>query len=191
MNGTQKRSVMWEDHQVETLVTAAKVAGRPSIVLAALLASELGQREADMLKLTWERYKDGRFVFTQGKGDLEVSIPCTRLLRATLEAAPRLGETIVVSEITARAYLESNFQHLFAKMRTSAKLPKEMWYMDLRRSAVVRMARAGCTVAQIASVTGHTLRSVTTILEYYLPRDGKVADGAIAAIEKARRKNQK
>lgn len=38
-------------------------------------------------------------------------------------------------------------------------------FNDLRGTAVTLLAEAGATVPQIASITGHTLESVTRILE--------------------------
>lgn len=56
---------------------------------------------------------------------------------------------------------------------------------DLRRTAMVRMAEAGATTAQIAAVSGHTIEQTTRILDTYIPRRGAVALGAIAAWEDA------
>ena len=41
---------------------------------------------------------------------------------------------------------------------------------DLRRTAMLRMAEAGATVPQIASVSGHSIEATQRILETYLPR---------------------
>lgn len=49
---------------------------------------------------------------------------------------------------------------------------------QLRHSCVVQLARAGCTIAEIAAITGHSLGSVTTILSKYLPRDSTIARNA-------------
>ncbi|CAN5360017.1 hypothetical protein BH10PSE3_BH10PSE3_16240 [soil metagenome] len=46
------------------------------------------------------------------------------------------------------------------------------------RCCVVQMARAERELPKIASVTGHGLSSVTTIISHYLPRDSKVARNA-------------
>jgi hypothetical protein len=43
---------------------------------------------------------------------------------------------------------------------------------------VVQLARAGCTVPEIASITGHSIASVEQILQRYLPRDSTVARNA-------------
>jgi hypothetical protein len=44
-----------------------------------------------------------------------------------------------------------------------------MW---LRHTAVTRMAEDGCELGQIASITGHKLTSVASIIEHYLVRTG-------------------
>ena len=55
---------------------------------------------------------------------------------------------------------------------------------DLRRTAVVRLARAGCTIPELAAITGHTLASVHRILESYLPPDKVVATNAIKKLQR-------
>ena len=54
---------------------------------------------------------------------------------------------------------------------------------DLRRTAMVRMAVAGATTAQIAAVSGHTIDQTARILDTYIPRRGEVAAQAIDAWE--------
>lgn len=49
---------------------------------------------------------------------------------------------------------------------------------QLRHSCIVQLARAGCTVPEIASITGHSIASVGRILSVYLPRDSTVARNA-------------
>jgi integrase len=40
---------------------------------------------------------------------------------------------------------------------------------DLRRTVMLRMAEAGATTPQIASVSGHSIEATQRILETYLP----------------------
>lgn len=60
-------------------------------------------------------------------------------------------------------------------MANGARDLKLKW---LRHSCVVQLARAGCTVPEIASITGHSISSVEQILQRYLPRDSRVAENA-------------
>ena len=49
-------------------------------------------------------------------------------------------------------------------------------FNDLRGTAVTRLALVDCTEAQIASITGHSLRDVRSILDaHYLHRDIELA----------------
>ena len=53
---------------------------------------------------------------------------------------------------------------------------------DLRDTAVTWLARAGCTLPEIASITGHSLRSIHQILQHYLAITPELADSAIAKL---------
>jgi integrase len=85
----------------------------------------------------------------------------------------------------------------FASERLSAFIDVTMVvYRQLRHTAIVQLARAGCsgppssplTVPEIASITGHSIKTVTQILEHYLPRDSVAAQNAIAKLEAWRRR---
>jgi hypothetical protein len=55
----------------------------------------------------------------------------------------------------------------------------------LRGTAVTRLALAGATEAEIATLTGHSLRDVKTILDtHYLSRAPELGDRAVAKLEK-------
>ena len=58
-------------------------------------------------------------------------------------------------------------------------------FHDFRGTAVTRLVRAGCTVPEIASITGHSLKEVTSILEaHYLLLDEQVGINAIRKLER-------
>jgi len=52
-------------------------------------------------------------------------------------------------------------------------------FPDLRDTAVTWYARAGSEVPEIASITGHSMRSVYDILKHYLALDAHLADNAV------------
>jgi hypothetical protein len=56
---------------------------------------------------------------------------------------------------------------------------------DCRRTAVIRLAQAGATVPQIASVSGWASTIVSALVDTYLPRRTEVAASAIAIREDA------
>ena len=45
------------------------------------------------------------------------------------------------------------------------------------------LAEAGATVPEIAAITGHSYRTINSILEKYLPRTKHLAEMAIAKLE--------
>jgi integrase len=58
-------------------------------------------------------------------------------------------------------------------------------FHDLRGTAVTRLALAGCTEAEIATITGHSLHGVRAILDsHYLNRDPALGESAIRKLEK-------
>ena len=58
-------------------------------------------------------------------------------------------------------------------------------FHDLRGTAVTRLALAGCTEAEIATITGHSLRDVRSILDaHYLHRDPALGESAITKLER-------
>ena len=120
------RHVVWAPKQIEAFVAAARAMGHESIALAALLASNLGQREGDVLALTWHAY-DGHLIrLKQRKRGAEVSIPLLPEVKALLDATPRRAVHIVVAETTGRPYAEPTFQRWFAKVRNAANLARFM-----------------------------------------------------------------
>jgi hypothetical protein len=60
---------------------------------------------------------------------------------------------------------------------------------DLSRgTAVTRLALAGRTEAEIATITGHTLRGMRSILDsHYLHRDPALTESAIRKLERSER----
>jgi integrase len=115
-----------------------------------------------------------------------ISVPASAELREVLAAAPRKSPIIIISETTGQPYQEDHFRHEFARIRELAGLPASLRFMDLRRTAVVRLAEAGCTIPEIAAVTGHTIDRTARILEVYMPRTAPMARNAVTRLDEAR-----
>ncbi len=63
----------------------------------------------------------------------------------------------------------------------------ELHFHDLRGTAVTLLSEAGCTPQQIATITGHSLKTVARILERYLARTRGLAEQAIFNFENSPR----
>jgi integrase len=56
----------------------------------------------------------------------------------------------------------------------------DLHFHDLRGTAVTRLALSGCTVPEIASITGHSMETVQNILDaHYLGGRVELAESAI------------
>lgn len=149
-----------------------------------------GQRQGDLLRLTWTAYDGQKIRLRQSKTGARVVIPVGRPLKAALDAAKQnMKGPVILLNSGGRPWTEDGFRSSWGKAKVSAGV-KGVTFNDLRGTAVTRLALAGCTEAEIAAITGHSLRDVRTILDaHYLHRDPKLAENAITKLE-ARTKSQ-
>jgi integrase len=156
--------------------------------LSLMLALWTGQRQGDLLKLTWMQY-DGAFIrLCQGKTGKRVTIPVGAPLKAMLDAA-RKPEGRVLLTTDGTEWTEDGFRSSWRKACKKAGVTAGLTFHDMRGSAVTRLALAGATVAEIATITGHSLRDAEAILDaHYLGRDVHLAKSAVAKLEEHRGK---
>jgi integrase len=168
--------------------------------LPILMALWTGQREADILKMSWTQY-DGNYIrLEQQKGrkgkKRRLVIPCGQPLRAALDAlkASLMAENggvqpdgIICKTMRAhnpeRRFTEDGFRSSFDRNKIRAGIG-DLTFHDTRGTAVTRLALAGCEIPEIATITGHSLKTVQEILDkHYLNRDVRMAESAIMKLE--------
>jgi integrase len=155
--------------------------------LPLLLALWTGQRQGDLLRLPWSAYDGTRIRLRQSKTKARVSFKVGAPLKAALDAAPKVSPVILVST-DRKPWTEGGFRASWRKAQSAAGVVG-VTFNDLRGTAVTRLALAGCTEAEIAAITGHTLRDVRSILDaHYLHRDPALADSAITKLERGTEK---
>ena len=158
--------------------------------LPLLLALWTGQRQGDLLRLTWKAYNGNVIRLRQSKSIgrhrrmVSVEIPVGAPLRAALDAAANAKTSpIILLNSDGRPWTNDGFRASFGKARDKAGITG-VTFNDLRGTAVTRLALEGCTEAQIASITGHSLNDVRSILDaHYLHRDPGLARAAIHKLE--------
>lgn len=150
---------------------------------AYMLAVWTGQRQGDLIRLTWRAY-DGKFIrLRQSKTAKRITIPVGAPLKAMLDAMPRRAVTILTTA-DGTSWTGDGFRTTWRKTCAAAGLIgpriKGPTFHDIRGTAVTRLALAECTVPEIATITGHSLKDVELILDaHYLKRDGGLAESAI------------
>ncbi|MEB3421771.1 tyrosine-type recombinase/integrase [Salipiger marinus] len=154
------------------------------IRLAYLLAVWTGQRQGDLLRLTWTAYDGSHIRLRQGKTGRRVVIPVASALKAALDEAARDKKAVTILTTTKdTAWTGHGFSATWRKELAKAQV-SGLTFHDLRGTAVTRLAIAGCSEAEIATFTGHSLRDVAAILDaHYLSRDSRLADSALSKRE--------
>jgi integrase len=149
---------------------------------ALLLGLWTGQREGDLLRLPWSAYDGTRIRLRQGKTGARVVIPVGAPLKAALDAAPKRS-TMMLTNSKGKPWTSDGFRASWRKACAAAGIVG-VTFNDLRGTAVTRLALAGCTEAEIATITGHSLRDVRSILDtHYLARDPALGESAIRKLE--------
>jgi integrase len=157
--------------------------------LPLLLALWTGQRQGDLLRLPWSGYDGTHIRLRQSKGGVRVTIPVGAPLKAALDAATKHGPLILTNSLR-RPWTSHGFQASWRIAATKAGIVGVTFH-DLRGTAVTRLAIVGCTEAEIATITGHSLRDVRSILDAnYLHRDPALGESAIRKLERGQNYSQ-
>jgi integrase len=153
--------------------------------LALWLALWTGQRQGDLLRLPWSAYDGTHIRLCQSKTGARVSIPVGAPLKVALdEAAKAKSGPIILTSTDQQPWTSDGFRTSWRKACRKAGIVG-ITFNDLRGTAVTRLALAGCTEAEIATITGHSLRDVRSILDaHYLHRDPALAESAIRKLER-------
>jgi integrase len=176
--GTRADKVWTADDEALFLERAPK-----HLHLPLLLALWTGQRQGDLLRLPWSAY-DGEYIrLRQSKGGRRIEIRVGAPLKAALDATPKRS-TIILVNSEGKTWTPDGFRASWGKAQRKAGIVG-LTFHDLRGTAVTRLAIVECTEAEIAYITGHSLRSVRAILDvHYLHRDRALGDAAITKLER-------
>ncbi|MCZ6741205.1 MAG: tyrosine-type recombinase/integrase, partial [Alphaproteobacteria bacterium] len=148
-----------------------------------------GQRQGDVLAMSWHDYDGDRILVVQSKTGTKLSIPVHSALREALGVQERVSP-IILTTSTKRPFRGSNFRTHFGNAMKAAGLVG-LTFHGLRYTAAAKLAEAGCSLKEIASITGH--KSLAMIEKYTRDADQERLSGAaIIAWENApRTKNGK
>lgn len=181
---------LWEESDIHVLVTAALQADEPGLAKLILAQWEVGQRLTSARNFRYgHQYRDGMFVHRCRKTNREVRIPVLNVsARRILDRDYRYGEYMFPRAWDGRPFTEKQLSSRFhvIRTRTPGYQDSRLVMRCLRHTCVLQLARAGCTIPEIGSVTGHALISIYGILSHYLSRDDRLAYVAMSKREKLR-----
>jgi integrase len=171
------RERLWSADEIDAWLTAAECED-PHMTTAFMLLAYTAQRPSDVLGMTWDKMPGDVIRLRQQKTGKLLDVPCHPDLVAHLAAVKRAAAVIVAYRGRPVPYLR--FNERFRRISLRAKVDAQA--RDLRRTGMVRMAEAGATAPQIASVSGHSIDTTARILETYIPRSVAQARAAIATL---------
>ncbi len=172
---------VWTDDDEATFLRLAP----EHLHLPLLLALWTGQRQGDLLRLTWGQYDGQTIRLQQQKTGVRVVIPVAEALRTALDPLRAAPSHRILQTSRGTDWTQAGFQHSWRIACQNAGIVG-LTFHDLRGTAVTRLAIAGATEAEIATLTGHALNDVRAILDsHYLSRDPALAERAIEKLEAA------
>jgi integrase len=154
------------------------------------LALNTGQRRADLARMQWDQYDGQAIRLVQQKTGRSLRVPLTDGFRAEIEEWRRTSTSPFI--LVKHDGAPWNVEVMSAAFWTH--LPKIGIYgrslHGLRKLATVRLAEAGCSMLEIAAISGHA--SLSMVAHYTRGADQqKLAEAAISKLETARGNHRK
>jgi integrase len=148
----------WSESDIAAFEAHHPIGSKPRLALALLLYT--AQRRSDVLRMGRQHIRDGVLSVRQDKTGTVLAIPVHTDLQAIIDATPSGNLTFLTTD-NGKPYGGPNFSNRFREWCDEAGLPKQCAAHGLRKAACRRLAEAGCSANEIASISGHaSLREV-------------------------------
>jgi len=168
----------WTEAEIAQFEARHAIGSRARLAFALLLYT--GQRRSDVVPMGRQHVTDGQIVVRQQKTGRTVWIPIHETLASIIAETPTSNLTFVVTE-HGKPYTTGSFGGWFRDQCRMAGLDGCSAH-GLRKAAARRLAEAGCSAHEIASITGHaSLREIARYTEAADRR--KLAVSAMAKIK--------
>jgi integrase len=175
-----RRDKVWSIEQEAALFDSAPEPVRRALILAV----ETGQRQADLLHLSWSAVRGNHIALRQSKTGVDVAVPISRALRLCLEAAPKGTATTILTTDRGMPWQPrgNGFRAAWRDACVKAGV-KGVTFHDLRGTFATRRMASGWTAEDVALCTGHSLRDLAS-LERYVSRATVAATRAEAMAQR-------
>jgi integrase len=149
----------WTEEQIARFETRHAIGSRERLALA--LGLYTAQRRGDVVRMGRQHVRGDVLHVKQEKTGKELAIPLHPELRQILATVPATTQLTFLRTLRGKPFDPHAFSAWFGEARDVAGLPSACTFHGLRKAACRRLAEAGCTVHEIAAISGHaSLREV-------------------------------
>lgn len=178
MPSSKARREFWGREEIQLILDNADETVRTGF----LMALYTGQRRNDIISCMWSQYDGRAFKFKQSKTGVTVHVPCAEPLRQHLNGLDRKNCTHLLTDKSNQPISTNAFRLRFERLKAELGI-EGLQFRDLRRTAVIMLAEAGCSVPEIAAITGHTINQTQKIIDTYWVATRKQSENAIVLLD--------
>jgi integrase len=176
---TPKPFLPWSEDEISAFEAHWPSGSRERLALALLLYT--GQRRGDVVRMGRQHTRNGRIAVTQGKTKTRLEIKIHPALKVELDHAKN-DLTFLMTQL-GKPFSPAGFSQWFADRAKLAGIEQRSPH-GLRKAAARRLAEAGCSAHEIASITGH--KSLSEVENYTRDANQKrLGDEAIDTLVRA------
>lgn len=176
----------WSEGDIRTFEGRWPSGSKPRLALALLL--NLGQRRSDIVRLGPGNIRDGKLEFRQVKGAQLLRLPILPELATELAFIPKGQKTYLLTAY-GEAFTPGGFYNWFVDRCEDAGLPAGRAPHGLRKAQARRLAEAGASTHEIASVTGH--KTLAEVQRYTRAAEQEgLADAAMDRLQRVGARNK-
>lgn len=176
----------WTEAQLATALEAVTEPIRRALVLAV----HTGQRRGDLVSLRWSDIAGGVVRLKQEKTGARLAIPMHPDLAADVEAWRKGASAVTVLTDPAGKPWDRDWLTMSVMRALEPLGMKGLNIHGLRKLAAVRLAEAGCSVHEIAAITGHA--SLAEVARYTAAADQeRLARAAVTRLQTAKANRRK
>jgi integrase len=142
----------WSESEIATFESHHPIGSMSRLAFALLLYT--AQRRGDVIRMGRQHIAGDILFVRQRKTGKPLRVPIHPALQAALDAAPGTNMTLLTTP-SGRPFRPNGFNDDFREWCNEAGLPQECTPHGLRKAACRRLAEAGCSVHEIAAISGH------------------------------------
>jgi integrase len=175
----------WTEDEIAQFEAYHPIGSRPRLAMALLLYT--AQRRSDVIKMGPQHVRDGVLTLRQQKTGTPLVIPVHPELAQVITASPCGNLAFLVTgedaPVPGVPISNSGIGNAFRRWCDAAGLSATCSSHGLRKAACRRLAEAGCSVPQIAAISGH--KSLREIQHYIAEADqARLARAAFQQLRK-------